>query len=171
MSDFTFLNNNQIQADFEEVVEKTDYPHMTIGTVTTLPAGSDATVEITGTDDAPVLNFGIPQGIQGEQGVPGANGQDGQDGQDGRPGADPFAFTVTLPSANWSAGVQTISNANFLTDDYCYMVYASPSSTYEWQDSDVYADDVTTAGQMVFHCDVTPSVDLVANVIRLVVDT
>lgn len=155
-------------------------PHLTIGTVETLQPDTPAYATITGTNMEPVLNLGIPQGEQGEQGVPGqdgkdgkdgADGKDGKDGQDGRPGADPFAFTVTLPSANWSADVQTISNANFLTGDYCYMVYASPSSTYAWQDADVYADDVTTAGQMTFHCDVTPSTDLVANVIRLVIDT
>lgn len=152
-------------------------PHLTIGTVETLEPDTPAYATITGTNMEPVLNLGIPQGEQGEQGTPGhdgadgKDGKDGQDGQDGRPGADPFAFTVTLPSANWSAGVQTISNANFLVGDYCYMVYASPSSTYAWQDSDVYADDVTTAGQMVFHCDVTPSADIVANVIRLVIDT
>lgn len=143
-------------------------PHLTIGTVETLQPDTQAYATITGTAMEPVLNLGIPQGEQGEQGAP---GQDGTDGQDGRPGADPFAFTVTLPSANWSAGVQTVSNANFLTGDYCYMVYAAPSSTYAWQDADVYADDVTTDGQMVFHCDVTPSTDLIANVIRLVIDT
>ena len=146
-------------------------PNLTIGTVETLEPDTPAYATITGTAMDPVLNLGIPQGEQGEQGVPGADGKDGKDGQDGRPGADPFAFTVTLPSANWSAGVQTVSNANFLTGSgYCYMVYASPSSTYAWQDADVYADDVVTAGQMTFHCDVTPSSDLVANVIRLVVD-
>ena len=156
-------------------------PNLTIGTVETLEPDTPAYATITGTAMDPVLNLGIPQGEQGEQGVPGADGKDGKDGADGkdgkdgadgRPGADPFAFTVTLASATWNAGVQTVSNANFLTGSgYCYMVYASPSSTYAWQDSDVYADDVTTAGQMVFHCDVTPSSDLVANVIRLVVDT
>lgn len=131
-------------------------PHLTIGTVETLQPDTPAYATITGTNMEPVLNLGIPQGEQGKQGVP---------------GADPFAFTVTLPSANWSAGVQTVTNAEFLTGDYCYMVYASPSSTYAWQDADVYADDVSTAGQMTFHCDVTPSSDLVANVIRLVIDT
>ena len=149
-------------------------PNLTIGTVETLEPDTPAYATITGTAMDPVLNLGIPQGEQGEQGVPGTDGKDGKDGKDGadgRPGADPFAFTVTLPSANWSAGVQTISNANFLTGDYCYMVYASPSSTYAWQDSDVYADDVSTEGQMQFHCDVTPSADIVANVIRLVIDT
>lgn len=231
MSDFTFLSDSQFHADLSDVVEQTDYPHMTIGEVTTLPAGSDATATFTGTDDAPVLNLGIPQGLQGIQGIQGIQGEqgetgltpsfsigtvstlpagssatvtitgtdenpvlnlgipqgiqgetgatgadgkdgkDGKDGADGRPGADPFAFIVTLASANWSAGVQTVSDANFLTGDYCYMVYASPSSTYAWQDADVYADDVTTDGQMVFHCDVTPSSDIVANVIRLVIDS
>ena len=161
-------------------------PNLTIGTVETLEPDTPAYATITGTAMDPVLNLGIPQGEQGEQGVPGADGKngkdgadgkdgkdgaDGADGQDGRPGADPFAFTVTLATASWNAGVQTVSNANFLTGSgYCYMVYASPSSTYAWQDADVYADDVVTAGQMTFHCDVTPSSDLVANVIRLVVD-
>jgi hypothetical protein len=40
-------------------------PHLTIGTVTTVAAGEDATVTITGTDDAPVFNFQIPHGPAG----------------------------------------------------------------------------------------------------------
>ena len=48
-----------------------------VGTTTTLPAGSDATVTNSGTDTDPILNFGIPQGVAGQ------NGQDGADGQDG----------------------------------------------------------------------------------------
>ena len=42
-----------------------------IGTVTTLAAGSDATASITGTDAAPVLNLGIPQGAKGDTGPQG----------------------------------------------------------------------------------------------------
>ena len=45
-----------------------------VGDVSTLPAGSDATVTNTGTDTNAVLDFGIPQGAQGEQGDPGADG-------------------------------------------------------------------------------------------------
>lgn len=41
-------------------------PDFSIGTVTTLPAGSDASATITGTAAAPVLNLGIPQGVPGE---------------------------------------------------------------------------------------------------------
>ena len=43
-------------------------PDLTIGTVSTLPAGSDATATITGTPEEPVLNLGLPQGAKGEPG-------------------------------------------------------------------------------------------------------
>ena len=39
-----------------------------IGTVTTLPAGRQATVENVGTPTASIFNFGLPQGAQGEKG-------------------------------------------------------------------------------------------------------
>lgn len=42
-------------------------PQLSIGTVTTLQPSQDATVTITGTDEAPVLNFGIPQGASGNE--------------------------------------------------------------------------------------------------------
>lgn len=38
---------------------------ITVGTVTTLPAGSDATVTNVGTSTDPIFNFGIPQGAAG----------------------------------------------------------------------------------------------------------
>jgi len=40
-------------------------PQMTIGEVTSLPAGSQATASITGTAENPVLNLGIPEGDAG----------------------------------------------------------------------------------------------------------
>ena len=40
-------------------------PNITIGTTSTLPAGSDATASITGTPESPVLNLGIPKGADG----------------------------------------------------------------------------------------------------------
>jgi len=39
-----------------------------IGTTTTLPAGSSATVTNSGTDTDPILNFGIPKGDKGDSG-------------------------------------------------------------------------------------------------------
>jgi hypothetical protein len=45
---------------------------VSVGTVTTLPAGSQATVTNSGTEDAAVLNFGIPQGATGSSGGTGS---------------------------------------------------------------------------------------------------
>lgn len=53
-------------------------PQLSIGTVTTLAAGSNATVSMTGTTEAPILNFGIPKGADGAGG--GGTGTPGEDG-------------------------------------------------------------------------------------------
>ena len=72
---------------------------VTVGDVTTLEAGEDATVTNAGTTSAAVFNFGIPkgpkgdkgdqgeQGPQGEKGDTGAQGPQGPAGQEGAPGA------------------------------------------------------------------------------------
>ena len=49
-------------------------PNLTIGTVTTLNAGSNATATITGTAENPVLNLGIPKGATGATGASGSGG-------------------------------------------------------------------------------------------------
>lgn len=57
------------KAGFEGTVEEwvrklvDPLPEIEIGQVTTLEGGSMATVEITGTKEKPVLNFGIPRGV------------------------------------------------------------------------------------------------------------
>lgn len=43
-------------------------PNLQIGTVTTLPAGSDATASVSGTAENPLLNLGIPKGADGSGG-------------------------------------------------------------------------------------------------------
>ena len=50
-------------------------PNLTIGTVETLAAGSNATATITGTAEDPVLNLGIPKGTDGMGAVQSVNGQ------------------------------------------------------------------------------------------------
>ena len=49
-------------------------PDIQIGTVTTLPAGSDATASMGGTAENPLLNLGIPKGADGQGG--GSGGTD-----------------------------------------------------------------------------------------------
>ena len=53
-------------------------PNLTIGSVTTLDAGQNATASMGGTAESPVLNLGIPRGAKGEPGSPGAPGADGK---------------------------------------------------------------------------------------------
>jgi len=50
---------------------------VSVGTTSTLPAGSSATVTNSGTGTDPILNFGIPKG---DTGAAGADGSDGADG-------------------------------------------------------------------------------------------
>ena len=50
-----------------------DSATIAVGSVTTLAAGSDATVTNSGTSSAAVLNFGIPQGAAGETGEDGVS--------------------------------------------------------------------------------------------------
>lgn len=43
-------------------------PNLTIGSVTTLDAGQNATASMSGTAESPVLNLGIPRGAKGDKG-------------------------------------------------------------------------------------------------------
>ena len=58
-----------------------------VGTTTTLSAGSNATVNNSGTSSDAIFNFGIPQGIQGIQGIQGVQGIQGPTGATGATGA------------------------------------------------------------------------------------
>ena len=49
-------------------------PNLTVGTVTTLEAGQNATASMGGTAESPVLNLGIPRGAKGEPGEGGGGG-------------------------------------------------------------------------------------------------
>ena len=78
------------------------------------------------------------------------------------------AFTVTLTAAGWADNVQTISDARFVSTGYAYTVAPASVSFADYADAMIYADDVTTDGQMVFHCDSAPTADLTVNIVRMV---
>ena len=78
------------------------------------------------------------------------------------------AFTVTLTAAGWADNVQTISDARFVSTGYAYTVAPASSSFTDYAEAMIYADDVTTDGQMMFHCDSAPTADLTVNVLRMV---
>ena len=61
-------------------------PAITVGIVETLDPTENVTVTMTGTDENPILNIGIPQGdkgIEGMQGIPGITGEAGITGDTG----------------------------------------------------------------------------------------
>ena len=77
------------------------------------------------------------------------------------------SFTVTLAAANWSSKAQTVSNANFLTGAYAYVVSPAPASFGAYSEAIIYADNVTQAGKMTFLCSQTPTAALTVNITRI----
>lgn len=76
-------------------------PKITVA-VDTLAAGSAASVEQSGTAEAPTITFHIPRGDKGETGeagAPGADGAPGRDGAAGAPGKDGVAGKITNVTA------------------------------------------------------------------------
>ena len=65
-----------------------------VGTITTLPAGSNAVVTNTGTTNAAILNFGIPKGADGSGGIT-------QEQADGLYAKKYSNSSVTLATASW----------------------------------------------------------------------
>lgn len=68
---------------------------VSVGTVTTGAAGSDATITNSGTTSAAVLDFTIPQGAKGDTGATGAKGADGAKGDTGL-GVKSIALTTDV---------------------------------------------------------------------------
>lgn len=82
--------------------------------------------------------------------------------------SDFTAFTVTLASASWSNNAQTVSDAKFIASGYAYIVSPGSASFTAYGEAQIYADDVSTAGQMTFHCADVPTSNLTVNVVRVV---
>ena len=77
------------------------------------------------------------------------------------------AFAVTLSASGWSGKAQTVSDARFLTGNYAYSVAPDSGSFAAYGESVIYADNVTTAGKMQFHCGEVPTADLTVNIPRM----
>ena len=80
-----------------------------VGTTSTLPAWSLATVSNSWTSSAAVFNFGIPKWDKGDQGEPWVDGQDGADWQDGQDGVDWNWITSVTSSKVWKTTTVTMN--------------------------------------------------------------
>jgi hypothetical protein len=76
------------------------------------------------------------------------------------------SFTVTLTAAGWSGNAQTVSNSNFAASGYAYTVCPAGESFAAYAEAVIYADNVTTAGKMTFHCNEKPTANLTVNILR-----
>ena len=77
-----------------------------------------------------------------------------------------LSLAVTLTAAGWSGSAQTVSSENFAASGYAYTVAPASGSFAAYASALIYADDVTTAGEMTFHCGETPTEDLTVNILR-----
>ena len=78
-------------------------------------------------------------------------------------------FNVTLTASGWNNNAQTVTNnSNFVTSGYVYFVDPVNESRTAYSDSNIYADDVTTANQMTFHCETPPTANITVKVVRVV---
>lgn len=79
------------------------------------------------------------------------------------------SFSVTLSSSGWGSSslTQTVSDEHILLGGYDYIVTPAVSNRDEYMSAGVYAREPTTAGKLTFVCEITPSVDLTVNIIRM----
>lgn len=84
--------------------------------------------------------------------------------------AKALSFTVTLTVAGWTGNAQTVSNSNFAVSGYAYTVCPAGDSFAGYAEAVIYADDVTAAGKMTFHCSEKPTANLIANILRVEVE-
>lgn len=125
------------------------------------------------------MRWNIATGAYEDTGIT-AEGQDGEDGEVttaqmtaaiaaavAPKAKKALAFTVTLAASGWSNDAQTVSNANFIVSGYSYVVSPASASFEAYAEAQIYADDVTTAGRMTFHCGDVPSAALTVNILRV----
>lgn len=84
--------------------------------------------------------------------------------------AKALSFTVTLTGSGWESNVQTVSNSNFAVSGYAYTVCPASGSREAYAQAVIYADDVTVAGKMTFHCSSSPVNSLTVNILSVEVE-
>ena len=76
--------------------------------------------------------------------------------------------TITLSANSWVSYTQTITNSFFQNSNANYIVSPSSSSFIEYCECGIYADNVTVASNITFHCETIPVSDITVNVIKVV---
>lgn len=78
-----------------------------------------------------------------------------------------ISFTASLSSSGWVSNAQTISDARFIASGYQYIVAPLSTSYGDYASAMIYASEVSTDGQIVFHCSEVPSNNLTVTIVRI----
>jgi hypothetical protein len=111
---------------------------ISVGSVTTLDAGSEATVTNSGTSSEAVFDFGFPA-----------------------TNVSARALTLNLSTSGWTNKAQTIQADGVSTESTIIVTYA-PASKSLWQQANISASSQAD-GTLTFVCDYTPTEDITAN--------
>ena len=76
-------------------------------------------------------------------------------------------FTVTLTAAGWSDNSQTVSDERFAVSGYAYITNPADADFAKWAAAMIRGQDVTTAGQMAFTCEETPTENITVKILRV----
>ena len=74
------------------------------------------------------------------------------------------ALTVDGWTAETGGFKQTLTISGLATSGYTYTVYPNSAQYKVWTEAGIYADDVTTANQITFHCTEKPTVAVLVNI-------
>lgn len=80
------------------------------------------------------------------------------------------AVSIVLKQDNWddTHRTQTVLDSLFVaSDDYRYLVGSATTDSTAYSNAGIRADDITTTGQITFHCEVPPEADLTVEIVRL----
>lgn len=79
-----------------------------------------------------------------------------------------LSFTVTLDTT-WTNNEQTVENEpRFISTGFAYIVSPAATSRTNYLQADIYADEVSTNGEMTFHCSAAPGSEITVNILRVV---
>lgn len=77
-------------------------------------------------------------------------------------------FSIVLSAQAWKDNAQTISNVNLTNDAHAYLVSPGMTHIKEYTGAQIYAEDITTSGTMVFRCVKKPGSDITVNILKVV---
>lgn len=85
------------------------------------------------------------------------------------------SYIATLTVADWTEVIgedekqQIITNTDFFKDTgYIYWLDPAKASRNTYGECGIYGDDVTTDGQMIFHCTTVPDTAVTVRIVRTV---